>query len=359
MYTPWGSALERIVGALLSFLICIPFAQATTFKQQIQADLKKSRQVHLSARSYAQWEESTYNTHALSDKWKLNSDQPDFVAALCEIMIQTEPVDLFYFAEYLDSHSGNSECLFQQQLRYRHFLSSEQRKIQARFLDSPVQLGPSEEVYIDPRETPLVIDGHLPDKTVALTVDDGPHHSRTPELLRILAEENVQVNFFLVGENSRQLPDLVKLENAAGHEVGCHSDTHPDMRKLKLEDGVAQIEGGFSAIMRALGVPRTMFRFPYGAFTRGLRNYLRQTETPEFFWNIDTWDWKYPDPSFLINFALDQVRAERRGLILVHDIQPQTIAIMPGFLAALKQEGYKMAVFRTSQTRKAPIGNKF
>ncbi|MGE3387846.1 MAG: hypothetical protein AB7K41_14045, partial [Bdellovibrionales bacterium] len=74
-------------------------------------------------------------------------------------------------------------------------------------------------------------------------------------------------------------------------------------------------------------------------------------ESPEFLWNIDTLDWKYKDPSFLIEYALDQVKAEGQGVVLFHDIQPQTLAIMPGFLAALKNEGYKLAIFRPGEAR--------
>src|SRR5438309_2160780 len=45
---------------------------------------------------------------------------------------------------------------------------------------------------------------------VALTFDDGPSPSSTPEVLDILGEQGVQATFFCVGRNARTHPELVK-----------------------------------------------------------------------------------------------------------------------------------------------------
>jgi peptidoglycan/xylan/chitin deacetylase (PgdA/CDA1 family) len=62
-------------------------------------------------------------------------------------------------------------------------------------------------------------------KVLALTFDDGPHEVYTPELLQILAGQEVTATFFLVGERARRFPALVEAIRAAGHEIANHSDS--------------------------------------------------------------------------------------------------------------------------------------
>ena len=70
-----------------------------------------------------------------------------------------------------------------------------------------------------------------------------------------------------------------------------------------------------------------------------------------FYWNVDTLDWKYKDPEFLYDYALREIENEGRGIVLFHDIQPQTNVILPELLKTLKQKGYTFAVFRTNESK--------
>ena len=58
---------------------------------------------------------------------------------------------------------------------------------------------------------------------MALTFDDGPHHSLTPEILNILKQEGAKGTFFVVGNRAETYPDLVSRIKAEGHDVGNHS----------------------------------------------------------------------------------------------------------------------------------------
>jgi peptidoglycan/xylan/chitin deacetylase (PgdA/CDA1 family) len=68
----------------------------------------------------------------------------------------------------------------------------------------------------------------------------------------------------------------------------------------------------------------------------------------DFFWNVDTLDWKKRDPDTLLRYAFEQTKRTGRGIILFHDIHAQTVAIMPAFLRKLRQQNYKIVVYRTS-----------
>jgi peptidoglycan/xylan/chitin deacetylase (PgdA/CDA1 family) len=57
---------------------------------------------------------------------------------------------------------------------------------------------------------------------VALTIDDGPHPTTTPELLRVLRSHDARATFFLIGARAQCHPDLVRRIAADGHELANH-----------------------------------------------------------------------------------------------------------------------------------------
>lgn len=101
---------------------------------------------------------------------------------------------------------------------------------------------------------------------VALTFDDGPHPERTPAVLDLLASHGQKATFFVIGENVRRHPALVRRIVDEGHAIGLHSDTHswwfncwppPRLRR--------DLERCAAAIADATGRPApTLFRPPVG-----------------------------------------------------------------------------------------------
>lgn len=57
---------------------------------------------------------------------------------------------------------------------------------------------------------------------VALSFDDGPHPTFTPQVLDILQAHDAKATFFLIGERALRYPELVERIKATGHEVGNH-----------------------------------------------------------------------------------------------------------------------------------------
>ncbi len=68
---------------------------------------------------------------------------------------------------------------------------------------------------------------HTPRREVWLTLDDGPDPEDTPRILELLAAHEAHATFFVVGENAKAHPQLVRAIVAAGHEVANHTHTHP------------------------------------------------------------------------------------------------------------------------------------
>src|SRR5262245_61738894 len=73
---------------------------------------------------------------------------------------------------------------------------------------------------------PSVYQGSRNRRLIALTFDDGPSES-TPELLAILKKHDVLATFFMCGSNVDRLPEVARMVQQAGHEIGNHTDSHP------------------------------------------------------------------------------------------------------------------------------------
>jgi peptidoglycan/xylan/chitin deacetylase (PgdA/CDA1 family) len=192
----------------------------------------------------------------------------------------------------------------------------------------------------------------LQDHEVVLTFDDGPLPATTKQVLDALSRECVKATFFLIGRNAEANPDLVKREIREGHTVGSHSWSHPaaTLRGLSESAARAEITKGMNAVDMAGwgetgpdGKPHVpFFRFPGFADTAPLLQFLKEKGVAVFSTDIWAEDWRPMSPQAQLRYLLNRLERAGRGIILLHDIHPQTVAMLPDFLRALKERGYKV-----------------
>lgn len=185
---------------------------------------------------------------------------------------------------------------------------------------------------------------------VVLTFDDGPWPHTTAAILDALKAECVRATFFLIGENAKARPELVRREIAEGHTVAHHSMTHPDVTLARLPEAAAHAEitqgmaaDDLAAYGAAGAVPRVpFFRFPGFAATPELLTYLTQRGISVF--GADLWasDWNKMTPEQQLALVLQRLDAAGGGIILFHDTKSQTAAMIPAFLRTLAAKGYRV-----------------
>ncbi len=185
---------------------------------------------------------------------------------------------------------------------------------------------------------------------VVLTFDDGPWPHTTAAVLDALKAECVRATFFLIGENAKARPELVRREIAEGHTVAHHSMTHPDVTLARLPFAAAQAEitRGMAADDQAAygsadSQPRVpFFRFPGFASTPELLAYLQQRGISVF--GADLWasDWNKMTPEQELALVVQRLDAAGGGIILFHDTKSQTAAMIPTFLRTLAAKGYRI-----------------
>ncbi len=86
---------------------------------------------------------------------------------------------------------------------------------------------------------------------IAMTFDDGPSKALTPQLLDILKERHMHVTFFVVGQNAKDHPEILKRAIDEGHEIGNHSWSHPNFAKMSDDAVKSELDRTKDAIMAA------------------------------------------------------------------------------------------------------------
>lgn len=189
----------------------------------------------------------------------------------------------------------------------------------------------------------------LAEREVVLTFDDGPTGGPTAQVLDVLAAECVKATFFMIGRNAAANPGLARRIVAEGHTVAHHSWSHPwTFRQRGFDAGKADVIRGFKAVDEAAfgssgAVPRVpFFRYPGFADTPELNDWLATQDIAVF--GCDLWasDWTLMTPEVQFRLVMSRLRKAGRGIMLFHDVQAQTAAMLPQFLRALKDGGWKV-----------------
>ena len=152
--------------------------------------------------------------------------------------------------------------------------------------------------------------------TVALSFDDGPNNTITPQVLDLLKQYGIPASFFVIGQNvGKETEDVMKRAISLGCDIENHSFSHPYMSKLSKPEMAAEINATDSLILEHAGCTPLFFRPPYIDTNADLHSVVDKT----FICGYSCHDW---DP---------KVSAERRvQLILEHLRDGQIILLHDG-----------------------------
>ncbi len=185
----------------------------------------------------------------------------------------------------------------------------------------------------------------LADKEIVLTFDDGPLPPYSNRVLDILAAQCVKATYFLVGGMAHYFPSVVRRIHAEGHTIGSHSEDHPPgFEKLSVKKLRQEIDQGIADVAAALGDPTELapfFRIPGLARTDTNEEELAARSLIIFSADVVADDWhRHIKPSEIIRRAVSRLQARGKGILLLHDIHPVTVAALPGLLKELKEQGF-------------------
>ncbi len=158
---------------------------------------------------------------------------------------------------------------------------------------------------------------------LALTFDDGPNPAWTPKLLDALAEHGVKATFFMMGSRAQAQQELVKRMVMAGHLIGNHSWSHPNLAYTATSKIRQELTQTKEALEQITGKPVRYFRPPFGARRPVVFKVARELEMTVVLWNAMTNDWSEQSADRIAATLTKKIASlEQRGHaanIVLHD----------------------------------------
>jgi peptidoglycan/xylan/chitin deacetylase (PgdA/CDA1 family) len=203
------------------------------------------------------------------------------------------------------------------------------------------------------------------DGRIALTFDDGPDLTRTPQVLAVLKAHNATGTFFVNGKRvtTDAHRDLLRQMIAEGHILGNHSQNHLNSTTVSADTWRTEVQRThdvLAPLMTEFDKTPTFFRFPFGS--TNCANYAVVTDLGYHVtgWHIDTADWcfnstsggygycaestfRYVPDQYRADFpgwVLSQARAQNGGILLMHDTKQYTPENLDALLTTLEGAGF-------------------
>jgi hypothetical protein len=143
------------------------------------------------------------------------------------------------------------------------------------------------------------------DKVVALSFDDGPNPTWTPQVLRILTTERVRATFCDVGRWVWAHLDLVRAELAAGETLCDHTVDHDTTLDHATHEQVAfEVDRGADLISGVAGVRPQFYRPPGGILSPDVIATAHAQGMRVLTWSVDPSDYLVPPPDVLLGRIL-------------------------------------------------------
>lgn len=192
--------------------------------------------------------------------------------------------------------------------------------------------------------------GKLDQKLIALTFDDGPDPLWTPQVLAVLAKYNAQGTFFVIGDEAQKFPGILADTYKAGHLIGNHTFSHPDLRVTPLDKLTSELNATQRVIESVTGHSTILFRSPYDidaapTTVQQLAPLGRAAELGYIFAaaDIDTFDYLHPTVEKLVSHVLANLKDGKSHVILMHDgggDRRQTLLGLEKLIPLLQSQGY-------------------
>ncbi len=182
-------------------------------------------------------------------------------------------------------------------------------------------------------------------RVCAISFDDGPS-ADTPRVLEILARHQVKATFFVLADNARRHPEILRSVAAHGHTVAVHGTSHAKLHRASDE----QIESELSTALReleGLGVsPVRLYRPPHGLKNAAVFRVTRKLGFRIWAWSRGIWDTDRPAPEVLVRRAtrfacsgMVLLLHDGRGTEQAPDIRPM-VSALPDIIERLRARGF-------------------
>ena len=171
-------------------------------------------------------------------------------------------------------------------------------------------------VHLEDLPAAAIYKGNPDKKMVSFIINVAWGNEYLPDILATLKKHHVKASFFLEGRWVQKNPELAKMIVEAGHEVGNHSYTHPDMSKIseaKIREEITKTNDVIEATTKKIV---TWLAPPSGYYNDAVVKIAKEQKLGTLMWSVDTIDWQKPSPGVLLQRVMGKVH--NGAMILMH-----------------------------------------
>lgn len=173
---------------------------------------------------------------------------------------------------------------------------------------------------------------------IALTFDDGPNTTITPQVLDLLEEHQIVGTFFLIANNiTPESAEMVRRAQSLGCDIENHSVTHGFMDKMSPEQIREEVADCTRQITELTGREPQFFRPPFIALNQVMFDSIDLT----FICGSGCQDW-VPTVSAEERARRTLANAKDGEIVLLHDMQwnINTVEALKTIIPELKKRGF-------------------
>ncbi len=183
------------------------------------------------------------------------------------------------------------------------------------------------EIYPSPGSNGNISGYNFPERTWALTYDDGPHGTHTNSILTNLTKYKIPATFFWLAQNIPANKSTVDRAKSLNVSLQNHSYTHANLPKISRTALEKEVISSTELQKTYYGEKPKFFRCPFGAGLNNstVRKMIADQGMIHVFWNVDSLDWQDKKPASILARVKTQMKKEKKGVILFHDIHSQSV----------------------------------
>lgn len=172
------------------------------------------------------------------------------------------------------------------------------------------------EVHLDNLPPAPIYKGHPDKPMVSFIINVAWGNEYLSDILATLKKHHIYATFFLEGNWVKKNPDMAKMIVDAGHEIGNHSYSHPDMSRITADRARSEMIKANEVIEATTGKKCKWFAPPSGSYRDETVRIADSLKMKTVMWTVDTIDWQKPTPDTLINRVVGKVG--NGSMILMH-----------------------------------------
>ncbi len=194
-------------------------------------------------------------------------------------------------------------------------------------------------IHLEDLESEPIYRGNPQKPMVAFLINVAWGNEYIPEILKVLNEHQTKATFFFDGSWVKKNPDLAKMIKEAGHEIGNHAYSHPDLKQRSVAQTKEELKKTNDVIKATLGITPIWFAPPSGSFNEATIQVADQLDMKTILWTVDTVDWRKPATSEMVRRVVSKV--ENGSMVLMHPTKP-TAEGMERMITDIKAKGLQL-----------------